>query len=251
MNITSIMKTAKSVVTANSPVLLVGAAVAGIVSTGVLAARAGYKARGIVDQAEDDQGKVLNFQEKASLTWLCYASPVVTGASSIAAIVGVHTIHTKRHAALAGLYAMTSTKLDDYTEKAEELLGKKKTQDVQNAVSQQAVDRTDYSKHEVVILDGGTELCYDELSGRYFRGSVGVIESAVNTVNHQLLEGSDVVLNDFYDHLGLSTNSIGTFLGWREGDRLSVKFGSVIAPDGTPAVSFWFHDTPKDIQRSR
>lgn len=251
MNITSIMKTAKSVVTANSPVLLVGAAVAGIVSTGVLAARAGYKARGIVDEAEGEQNKILNLQEKASLTWLCYASPVVTGASSIAAIVGVHTIHTKRHAALAGLYAMTSTKLDDYTEKAEELLGKKKTQDVQNAVAQQRVDKTDYSDHEVVILENGTELCYDELSGRYFRGSVSIIEQAVNTVNHELLEGSDVVLNDFYDHVGLSTVSIGTFLGWREGDRLEARFGSVIAPNGSPAISFWFHDTPKDIRHSR
>ena len=48
-NISRSMKTVKSVVTANSPVLLLGTAIAGVVTTAVVSARAGYKARGIVD----------------------------------------------------------------------------------------------------------------------------------------------------------------------------------------------------------
>lgn len=80
MNIASYVKTAKSVITANSPVLLVGTTIAGVVTTGVLAAKAGYNARGIVDEAEGKYAALetekveLTTQEKAQLTWLCYAT---------------------------------------------------------------------------------------------------------------------------------------------------------------------------------
>lgn len=120
INISSYVKTAKSVITANSPVLLLGTTIAGVVTTGVLAAKAGYKARGIVDEAEgrykeefDEEFVVLTPQEKIQLTWLCYATAGISGAGTIASAVGTHTIHTKRANAMAALYAVTSNKLDD------------------------------------------------------------------------------------------------------------------------------------------
>ena len=246
MNFTSAIRTAKSVITANSPVLLVGTAVAGVVTTGVLAAKAGYKARGILDEAQEKQTEPLTLQQKTQLTWLCYAAPAVTGASTIASVVGVHTIHTKRHAALAGLYAVTTTKLDDYRDKAEELLGTKKTQELNNAVGQLAVDRDPVENHEVIILDGGSELCYDEWSGRYFMGSVAKIEQAVQNINLQLLESGEASLNDFYDYLGLPPIPMGLRFGWSGAKIEGARFGAVTSKDGRPAISIWFHDEPKE-----
>lgn len=246
MNLSTAVRTVKSVVTANSPVLLVGTAVAGVVTTGVLAARGGYKARGIVDAAELEKGEPISTQEKVQLTWLCYAAPAVTGASTIAAVVGVHTIHTKRHAALAGLYAVTSGKLDDYREKAEELLGSKKTQQLNDSLAQDAVDRNPIENHEVIITGGGSELCYDEWSGRYFYGSIPTIERAVAAVNMQLAESGDATLNDYYDHVGLTPLPMGLNMGW-SGVRLEPRFGAVTTPDGRAAVSVWFHQNPKEL----
>lgn len=245
MNIASGLKTVKTVITANSPVLLVGTAIAGVVATGVLAAKGGYNARGIIDEAEKASTEPLTTPEKVQLTWLCYAAPALTGASTIAAAVGVHTIHTKRHAALAGLYAVTSTKLDDYREKAEELLGAKKTQELNNSVAQKAVDRNPPVDHEVLIIGAGEELCYDEWSGRYFMGSVNKIEAAVNEVNRLLIDNGDATLNDFYDYVGLTPISMGTRFGW-SGAKIAPRFGTVTSPDGRPAISFWFHNEPKD-----
>lgn len=250
MNLSKSLNTARTIITANSPVLLVGTAIAGVVTTGVLAARGGYKARGIVDEAEGRYKDVLpeatlSTQEKVQLTWLCYAVPGVTGASTIASVVGVHTIHTKRHAALAGLYAVTSGKLDDYKDKAEELLGTKKTQALNDALGQQSADRHPLVDHEVIILEGGNELCHDDWSGRWFMGSVPIIEKAIYEVNLQLVESGEASLNDFYDHVGLHPIPMGVNFGWN-GAKIEPRFGNITASNGKPAISISFRTEPKD-----
>lgn len=244
MNLSSNIKAVKSVITANSPVLLVGTAIAGVIATGVLAAKGGYNARGVVDKATEEKGEPLSVQEQVQLTWLCYAAPVLTGATTIVSTIGVHTIHTKRHAALAGLYAIAANKADDYTEKAEELLGTKKTQQLNNEHAQKQIDKNPIDNHEVIITDQGTELCYDDWSGRYFMGSMQVMESAVNEVNRHLLDEGDVNLNDFYDYVGLPPIPMGTDFGW-SGGKIMASFGAVKTSDGRPAISIWFQQAPK------
>ncbi len=254
LNISSHVKTVRNLVTANSPVLLVGTAIVGVVTTGVLAAKGGYKARGIIDAEESkralqtEPAPPLTFAEKTSLTWLCYAVPAVTGASTILSVVGVHAIHSRRSAAMAGLYAVTAGKFDDYVEAAEEKLGTKKTQDLNNELAQKHVDDRSrdphYTSHEVVITGNGKELCHDSFTGRWFDGNLGVIQNAVHEVNLQLVESGDASLNDFYDHVGLPPVDLGEDLGW-SGAKVSVRTGTVTSPDGRAALSFWFQQTPQ------
>lgn len=249
-NPSSGIKTFQSLVTANSPVLLVGTAIVGIVATGVLAAKGGYKARGMVD-AEESKRRIQNEPaltqiDKAKLTWLCYAVPAVTGASTIASVVGVHTIHTKRHAALAGVLAVTTTKLDDYKEEAEKLLGVKKSQEVTNAIAQKNVDRGGFENSEVIITGYGNELCKDSWSGQWFTGSLNKIDSAVLAVNKKLQEEGTVTLNEFYDELGLPPNDMGQEFGWN-GITLEVRTGKAeISADGRPAIVMSFHQNPEE-----
>lgn len=249
MNLSSAVRTAKSVITANSPVLLVGTAVAGVVATGVLAAKGGYKARGIIEEAEAKRlantEPPLEAKDKFQLTWLCYAAPALTGASTIASVVGVHTIHTKRHAALAGLYAVTTSKLDDYREKAEELLGPKKSQELTNAIGQKAMDGSTFENNEVIITDDGEELCYDEWSGRWFKGSLNKLEAATVEANRILLREGELSINDVYDLLGLPPIVSGANFGWPGGTKLDLKAAGTTAPNGKPALTFWFQQEPK------
>ena len=248
LNFANGLKTFKSVVTANSPVLLVGTAVVGVVATGVLAARGGYKARGIVDKAAmeaDLEGGELTQIDKAKLTWLCYAAPALTGASTIASIIGVHTIHTKRHAALAGVLAVTTTKLDDMKDEAEELLGIKKTQNLRDNLAQKAVDRTPFEDNEVIITGDGTQLCLDEWTGRYFTSSIARLDAAVNYINKKLVDEGEASLNDYYDHLGLSPIEMGLKYGW-SGVTLEHRVGSALTTDGRPVISVSFHNEPKE-----
>jgi hypothetical protein len=273
LNLKSHVKTAKNVLTANSPVLLVGTAVVGVISTGVLAAIGGYKARGIVDeermrrvaspeppfdtyleyhQAFKERAPELTFQEKAGLTWLCYAVPSVTGLSTLAAVLGVHAIHTKRHAAMAGLYAVTTTKLDDYTERAEEMLGKKKSEELNNDMAQKAVERAPFDENLVTVTGYGKDLFMDELTGRYFYSSMAKVENANNEINRKLIDEGDATLNDFYDDMGLDTLAHLGDYGWHTmGDspnsveKVSVQFGSCLTKNGKSAITVWFREVPR------
>jgi hypothetical protein len=265
LNLSQGFNTARNLVVSNSPELLVGTAIVGMITTGILAAKGGYKARGIVDaerakrraDLDYDSGETireyqelmaagadLSFSEKTKLTWLCYAVPAVTGATSIASVIGVHTIHTKRHAALAGLYAVTATKLNDVQTKAEDMLGAKKAQALKNAVGQASADRHPIVDHEVIITGEPTQLMYEEYSGRWFMGSVPLVERAVAEVNLALAENQNVPLNDYFDHLGLKPVPFGHEWGW-SGARISPSFGAVTTSDGRSATSVYFHDSPK------
>lgn len=252
-NIARSLRTVKSVITANSPVLLVGATITGVVATGVLAAKAGYKARGIVQEELDLRAKnfddtPLETKEIAKLTWLCYASPVLTGASTIASCLGLHMIHTKRHAALAGLYAITSGKLEDYKDEAEKLLGTKKTQQLNDVVAQKSADDHGFVNNELTLVEGGSELCYDDWSGRWFMSNMAQISQAMNEVNAMLLDEGELDLNTVYDRLGLTPLPMGTEFGWTKNDklkRIDLTYGNITSKDGRPAIAITFRHEPK------
>lgn len=249
LNFNRSLRTVKSVITANSPVLLVGATITGIVATGVLSAKAGYKARGIVDAAQAEKGpdaEPLTLQEKTQLTWLCYAVPAVTGVSTVASCMGVHFIHTKRHAALAGLYAVTAGKLDDYKDEIESALGVKKQQEFNDRMAQKSADGSPLINNEVVMTENGTELCYEEFTGRWFHSNMNNIATALNDCNGILIDEGELDLNTVYDRLGLPNTIIGTDFGWQHSNtgKLAFIYGSVNAPDGRPAIAISFRDEP-------
>lgn len=251
LNIPRGMKTVKSVVTANSPVLLLGTSIAGVITTAIVSARAGYKARGIIDEKQAEQPDVpLTRKEQAQLTWLCYAVPGVTAASTIASVSGLHMVHTKRNAALAGLYALSMNKLDDVTEEAEKLLGTKKSQALHDNVAQKQIDRTgNYA--EPIMTGGGTDLWYDVWTDRFFYSSMNEIAKGVNDANAFLVKEGDLDLNMFYDRIGLNPIPSGTELGW-SGEPVNVQYGSVLHPDGRSAGSITFRDEPQlDMGRTK
>ena len=78
-----------------------------------------------------------------------------------------------------------------------------------------------------IITDKGNTLCFDSLSGRYFKSDIDKIKRAVNNLNRELTYDMYVSLNDFYDELDLDHTKIGDELGWNLDDGLiDVYFGS-------------------------
>ena len=257
-NLSSGFSTIKRFITANSPVLLTGAAVTGVVTTGVLAAKSGYTAGQRVMEAEHPSTDFstpespLTTSEKAQLTWKLYLAPGVTGVTTLASVVGVHTIHTKRHAALAGLYAMASTKLDDYQEKAEELLGARKTQALNNELAARSVERLDpINDEDITYLPGGTELLIDQFTGRPFMSNIAEVEKACLRVNLLLEQNNGhASLNDFYEAWGVSDVPAGELVGWNRGAEVSPRFGSALVNGERSVVTVGFHPDPKPGYRN-
>lgn len=70
-------------------------------------------------------------------------------------------------------------------------------------------------------VDNGYTLCYDSLSGRYFKADVAMIMKSVDELNRRFYEKSSsgilvpsIDLNELYDAIGIEPIGIGCKLRW-------------------------------------
>lgn len=242
MNKTSVTNFFKGIGTSmskHSPEILTGIGIAGMISTTVLAVKATPKVIDILNEvkAEEETDK-LPVKEVIGLTWKCYIPSVVTGAVSIACLIGANSVNAKRNAALATAYKLSEEALTIYKEKVIETIGEKKERVIREKIAQEKVEKEPVNTKEVIITGSGTTLCFDSISSRYFESDMETIKKAVNNINYQLLSQDYISLNEFYDEIGLEHTRIGEDLGWnisRDG-LVDVTFSSTISSDGRPCL---------------
>lgn len=245
----------------HSPEILTGIGIAGMISTTVLAVRATPKALMLIEEKKrekkfavikDGGDPDLTKLEIVKTAWKPYIPAAVTGAASVACLVGASSVNARRNAALAAAYALSESTLADYKEKVVETIGEKKAQEVKDAIAKDKIDNDPVSRKEVVITDKGETLFYESLSGRYFKSDYESIRSAVNTLNEQLLLDEYITLNEFYEAIGLDDiQPLGDQLKWRVNPDSSDKgliqldFSSQLTDDMTPCGVIGFSNPPK------
>lgn len=244
-----LMKVGKSIqfyLSNHSPAILTGIGIAGMVSTTVFAVRVTPKALRLINQAENEKNDDLTKTEIVKTCWRIYIPAVVTGAASIACLIGANSVHTKRNAALAAAYTLSDTAFREYKEKVIETIGEEKERIVKEKVSEEKLKKDPVTKKEVYITDKGDILCYDIISGRYFTSNRDIIMKAENIINRQIVNDMYASLNDFYSEIGLSSLSIGDELGWNIDDgQIEIDFDSLIADDGRPCLVVDYNVSPK------
>ena len=78
----------------------------------------------------------------------------------------------------------------------------KKEQSIRDSVSKDKMVKNPV--REVILTEsGGNTICYDVLSGRYFKSDRDKITRVMNELNRQMRDEMYVTLNDFYYELGL------------------------------------------------
>jgi len=172
-------------------------------------------------------------------TWKCYIPAAVTGVLSVACLIGASSVNMKRNAALATAYTISETALKDYKEKAVEIVGPKKEQAIRDAVAKKQLDEAPLNDREVVITGNGDVLCYDPLSGRYFKSDINKLKAAANTLNRRMIDELRISLNEFYDEIGLGCINIGEHLGWaldKNSDYIEFDFSTHLAENGEPCL---------------
>lgn len=247
MNVKDLARSAIGIVQKNSPYILTGLGVAGVVSTAVMTGHATIKAVRVVDEANSIRSEMdqASLKEKFLLTWKLYLPPVIMGATSIACIIGAQSVSTKRNAALAGLYSLTETTLKEYQDKVVEQIGANKEQKIREEVAQEKLDKNPVTKSEVIITGKGDQLCYDVLSGRYFKSDIETLRRIQNDFNHELIGSMWVPLNDLYYVMGLPQIKIGDDIGWTVDQLIEFKFESKLADDGTPCLVLDYNAEPR------
>lgn len=221
-----------------SPEILIGVGIAGMVGSTVYAVKATPKAMILLDQKKSElQTRELKPTTIVKTTWKCYApSIILSGLSTVCIIAGCGEFH-KRNVALATAVSISQSALNDYKDKIVEVVGSDKAKEVSKAVAAKKVKEHPSSDEEVIFTGNGDDLCYDMISGRYFKGSINTVERAVNEMNRIINQDGSVSLNDLYYEIGLPPIRMGEVLGWsNDYGLIDPTFTSELTRDNKPCI---------------
>ncbi len=247
MKIKRIIRSVGNTIDANSPAILTGLSVAGVLSTVVLAIKGTSSAVLVINEEEITRGG-LTQKEKLEVAWKFYIPTAVSSAFTIAAIIGSNHISTRRNAALLSLYSIADQALKEYQDKVVETIGQKKEEKIRDEIAKDKLDNNPLEGREVIITGKGNCLFYDTLSGRYFRSDLETVRRIQNDFNELLFNDMFLPLNDLYDMLGLENTEMGRSAGWDvQNGKLDIQFSAKIATDGEPCIVLSYSIEPKHL----
>lgn len=244
----SLANIAKSVRTAmkkHSPEILTGIGIAGMITTTVMAVRATPKALILIEEKKDElKTDILSGKEIVKTAWPCYIPAAVIGSVSVFCLIGASSTNLRRNAALATAYTLSESTLKEYQEKVVETIGEKKEQSILDAVAKDKIAKNPVQ--EVILTEkGGNTICYDVISGRYFKSDIDKIRKAENELNRQMRDEMYVTLNEFYYEIGLDGTKLGDDLGWNiDKGYIELNFSSHLDANGTPCLVIDYRVAP-------
>lgn len=233
------IKSAGRVLTKYSPGILTGIGITGMIGATFMAVKATPKALYLIEaKKEEAEVEELTPVETIKTCWTCYIPATLTTVLSAVCLIGASTVSAKRNAALATAYSISEAALREYQEKVVEVVGEKKEKAVRDAVAKDQIERDPVTKSEVVIIDSNSNtLCYEPLSGRYFKSTIDKIKKAEIKLDRQMIQEMYVSLNDFYWEIGLDETDLGDKMGWNlSKGYMDLSFSSQLADDGTPCA---------------
>lgn len=230
-------KTVSTIIKKNSPTILAGTAIVGVGSTAILSSVATKKSmEDINDLAERGETEPTK-AEIIKTCWVHYVPAVISGVGTIACIIGGQAINGKRLAAMSSLYAMSETALKEYKEEATKLLGEKKASAIKDAINKNKVDANPPKDGEIILANKDGIICYESISGRYFKAQPDTIKAAENELNRTMITGdSRCSVNDWYYQLGIPGTKYGDEMGWTVDCMLETRFTSSLMDDATPVL---------------
>ena len=163
-----------------------------------------------------------------------YIPTLVIDAVSIAAIIGANKIKSKRYAALAAVYQLSTAAFESYKNHVSDTIGETKNKEIQEKIAGEAVADAFERRNDVVFIEGsGNEMCYDMISDRFFYSDKNTLLQAQNEFNADLIsQGVYSTINEFYTLIGLKPVGFGYEYGWDiDKGYLDLKISSIVATD--------------------
>lgn len=222
----------------NSPQLLFGAGIVGMVGSTVLACRATLKLEEVleegkknlhtantlehVDYSEADRKKDISiiYVQSAVKVAKLYAPAAVLGGASIAALAQSHSILNKRNAALTAAYAAIEKGFSEYRQRVVEKYGADADREFR------------YGTREVEVIDNGRKKTVNRVSddipsiyARFFdplstswskepEYNLIFLRCQQNYANDLLKSRGHLFLNEVYDMIGVPRSKAGSVVGW-------------------------------------
>lgn len=230
--------------------ILIAVGVTGMISAGVLAVAETPKAIRLMEEKKVSEDKEkLTAKEMVKTTWKCYIPAAVTYALSVTCIICACSVQSRRSAALATACSLSETALIEYKNKVKETIGEKKETAIRDAIAKDRIESDPVSVKEIVFTDSGNTLCYEVLSGRYFRSDIEKLRRVENELNKRMLSEMYISLNELYyeiDSKDLPGIKIGDLLGWNlEKGMIHFEFSSQLTDNGVPCLVLGYSIPPQ------
>ena len=247
LKLTNVTKNMKTSIEKHTPEILMGFGIAGMITAIIVAVKSTPKAIELIEEKKQETGsEKLTIGETVKTAWKCYIPTTVIAATSTVCLIGSSKVNLRRNAALATAYKIAETAHREYRDKVIETIGEKKEQAIKDKVAKDKIDNNPSRNCEIYITNNGNTLCYDVLSGRYFRTNIDKIKKVENELNRRMLLENYISLNDFYDELGLKRTKMGEDLGWKvENGYLDLSFSSQLTEDDEPCLVVDYGVEPK------
>ena len=224
-SIKAITKGVEKFVKTNAPQILAGLGIAcGLGAVG-MTAKGTIKAVRIVDELKKENPEPTK-KEIVKAVYKEYLPAAGLTIAGIGCVVGSVHISARRIATLGLAYAMSDKSLKEYQEKAKEMLGEKKEEELRGKIAQDYIDKNPPEERLIQNAEGGAVLCLDKLTGQYFYSDADTINRVINELNRLLNSDYHVSFNDYFIELGLNPCGIGDEWGWNleDGDLIQPRF---------------------------
>lgn len=250
MNISGLLTSFRHFTDRNSPVILTVLASAGVITTAVMTAKATIRAQEIIKDHDEwmaiTGGEAdTSFRARFALVWMDYIPPLILGGTTIACVVGLNSVHGRRTAAIASAYAVAERSLNEYQKSTIEEYGEEGLTKIKEKIAQTQLEEDPVSERGIITTGRGDDLCYDSWTGRYFRSGLEALKRAENLINHRLINGTWVSLNELYSAMGIPPVKSGEDLGWVSDNLIELSFTSMIADTGEPCIVVDYLAEPK------
>ena len=233
----------------NMPNILGGAGIVCFLASIGLAAVNSPKAQRALEQERQKQKKhTLSWQERLRATWRLYLPVGLTAAAGAGCTIASLRESHKRTMALPAACALSESALRTYKDQVVQAIGEKKEKAVKDAAAAQKQEQVPVQEAQIAVIDQGGTLCFDVVSGRYFKTTRDRLLAAQNNLNERMLNGMEMFasLNEFYDEIGLAHIGVGDDLGWNVSkSMLKLYLSAKLLENGAPCMVMDYEVLPE------
>lgn len=248
MTFQTLASQAQKLIGDNSPMILTGIGVAGVITTAVLTGKATIKAERMMNTYRYDQDPTAELfipkKEVVKKTWRLYIPPVAAGVVTVSSIILANQIGTRRAAAMAAAYVVSEKAFSEYKDKVFEKYGETKARAIRDDLAQDRMTQNPVTESQIVMTAGGNVLCLEPYSGRYFQSDMETLKKAQNDLNYMVLNSYYASLTDFYNLIGLDRTLMSDDVGWNSDKMLELTFSTVLSDDGRPCLVMDYQVVP-------
>lgn len=264
-----IFNTCKDWCEKHSTQILTGAAVGGVVLTGIFSFRAGTKASKVLEAKREDW-KDIDPDDKEAKRAVIFETVKEMAPSIIPAVgIGIFTvvcclksqsINSARIATLSSIAGMTAKQLSDINAELEESFGEKKAKQIHSKAVQRRFNEeapNDEQELKYLIDCGGDVLCCDIYGDIYFMSTHEEVNQAIEALSYQCADEGNVSLNDLYLKLNIPPKDWAYGVEWNYKDlkyemnnfgvavpRLPIETTTIMGFNGKPCIGLRYDIVP-------